>query len=255
VKSRWRVGFALLTVLVSMGCPGTARADVEGDPQPGTVPPQPERWSRLEIGVRTGYGIPIGRATGDADAKLNDFIAGQIPIWVDVGARINGHVAFGLYYSYGFGLLGSRLREACDLLEVSVTGEPVDVSCYARSHRIGFQLGYHFTPSRDLDPWIATGIGHEFFDFTLSTLSGPESTTSTIDADGMEYVNFQAGLDYRVAEHFLAGPFLGITVSEYGEFTRSCHGDCGIEGSTPEDVRNGSTHAWLFLGLRGVLLL
>jgi len=255
VKSRLRVGFALLFGLGSMCFSGTARADVAGDPQRATVQPQHERWSRMELGLRTGYGIPIGKATGDGARELNEFIAGQVPVWVDVGARVNGHVAFGIYYSYGFGLVGSYLRDTCDLLEVSVTGAPVDVSCYARSHRVGVQIGYHFSPKDEIDPWIAAGIGHEFFDFTLSSASGPASATTTIDADGMEYLNLQSGLDYRLGEHFRAGPFLGLTVGSYGEFTRACHGDCGVPGTTSGDVRSSSTHLWFFLGLRGVALL
>jgi hypothetical protein len=254
VKSRWRVGFALLVGLFSMSFLGAARADVEGGPPPATVVPRVERWSRLEIGLRTGYGIPIGRVTRDAATDLSDIISGQIPIGVDIGARIDGHVAFSLYYSYGFGLVGSYLRETCDLLETSPTGATVDVSCYVRSHRVGLQIGYHFTPSRDLDPWIAAGIGHEFLDSTLSSMSGSGSATSTIDADGMEFINVQSGLDYRLGDHFRAGPFLGVTLTTYGSVTRSCHGACGFAGSSGGEVRNGSTHAWLFFGLRGVAL-
>ncbi len=255
MKSRWRIGFALLIGLGPMTFMSAARADVEGGPHPANDIPRGERWSRLEIGLRTGYGIPIGGVTKDAGMDLNDLISGQIPIVVDLGARIDGHVAFGLYYSYGFGLVGSYLRETCDLLEASMTGATVDVSCYVRSHRVGLQLGYHFTPNRDFDPWIAAGIGHEFLDFTLSSVSGSGSATSTIDADGMELINVQSGLGYRLGEHLRAGPFLGITMTTYGSFTRSCHGACGIEGSSGGDVRNGASHAWVFLGLRGVALL
>jgi hypothetical protein len=255
VKSRWRVGFALLIGLGSMSFLGAARADVEGGPQPVTVMPPVERWSRLEVGLRTGYGVPIGRATRDAATELSELVSGQVPIGVDFGARINGHVAFSLYYSYGFGLVGSYLREACDLFEGSMTGATVDVSCYARSHRVGLQIGYHFFPKHDFDPWIAAGIGHEFLDFTLSTASRSGSATSTIDADGMEFINVQSGLDYRLGEHFRAGPFLGVTMTTYGSFTRSCHGACGVAGSSGGDVRHGATHSWLFLGLRGVVLL
>jgi hypothetical protein len=255
VKIRWGVASALLIGLGSVSFSGAARAEVEGGPRPATVSPQLEPWSRFELGLRTGYGIPIGRATGDATTELNQLIAGQIPLVVDVGARINGHVTFGLYYSYGFGLVGSYLSETCDLLEASMTGATVDVSCYVRSHRVGLQIGYHFTPSRDLDPWIAAGIGHEFLDFTLSSVSGSGSATSTIDADGMEFMNVQSGLDVRLGKHFRIGPFLGLTMTTYGSFTRSCRGACGFEGSSGGDVRNGATHAWLFVGLRGVTLL
>jgi hypothetical protein len=245
----------LLISLGSMSLLGAARAEVEGGPQPATVMPPPERWSSMELGLRTGYGIPIGRVTRDATTELNDLISGQVPIGVDLGARVNGHVAFGLYYSYGFGLVGGDLRDTCDLLEASMPGATVDVSCYARSHRVGLQLGYHFFPRHDFDPWIAAGIGHEFLDVTLSSLSDSGSATSTLDADGMELIHVQAGLDYRLGEHFRAGPFLGLTMTTYGSFTRSCHGACGVAGSSGGDVQNGAAHTWLFLGLRGVALL
>jgi hypothetical protein len=253
VTSRWRVGFALLIGLGSMSILGVARADVER-PQRATVTPRVERWSSLEIGVRTGYGIPIGRFTRDEVTDVSDIISGQVPIHVDVGARINGHFIFGIYYSYGFGIVGSSLREACDFFETSMAGAFDDVSCYVRSHRVGLQLGYHIMPRDDFDPWIAAAIGHEFLDSTLSTVSRSGSATSTIDADGMELLNFQTGLDYRVSERLRAGPFFGVTVTTYGDFTRSCHGACGIPGSSGGDVRNGASHAWLFFGLRGVVL-
>jgi hypothetical protein len=208
----------------------------------------------LEVGLRTGYGLPFGKASGNEARDLSDFIAGQVPIWVHLGARVDGNVAFGVFYSYGFGIVGSYLRQTCDLLEASASGETVDVSCYTRSHRAGIQVGYHFIPEGDLDPWIAAGLGHEFFDFTLSSASRTRSATSTIDADGFEYGNFQFGLDYRLDEHFRVGPFLGLSASSYGELTRSCHGDCGVAGSDSGNVGNRSRHVWIYLGLRGVAL-
>jgi hypothetical protein len=255
--SWWKIGFGWCIGLGSVSFVGSARADVEGDPQAVTGTPHPESWARLELGLRTGYGIPIGKAFGNAAADLNELVSGQGPIWVDVGARVNGHVTFGLYYSYGFGLVGSYLRETCDLLQASAADGTVDVSCYVRNHRVGLQAGYHFAPQHDFDPWLALGIGHEFFDFTLSSTSASASasTTSTLDADGIEYVNLQIGLDYRLGEHLRAGPFLGLTTASYGTLSRSCHGGCGIAGSSAGDISNRSSHGWLFLGIRGVALL
>jgi hypothetical protein len=89
VKIRWRVGFALLVGLGSVSSSGAARADIEDGPRPATVTPPLEPWSRFELGLRTGYGIPIGRATRDAATQLNQLIAGQVPMVVDLGARIN----------------------------------------------------------------------------------------------------------------------------------------------------------------------
>lgn len=237
------IGFALLVGLFAMSLVGAARADGGG-----TSP----SWSRLELGIRTGYGFPIGKATGAT--RLSELIAGQIPVGVNVGARIDGHLTFGLYYSYGFGFLGGYLRETCDQLEEGMSSATADVSCYVRSHRGGIQLGYQFAPSGTLDPWLAVGIGHEYLDFTLSSVSEAGPATSTIDADGMEVLHVESGLDYRLGEHFRVGPVLGFGLAAYGTFTRSCHGACGVVGSSGGDVKNGANHAWLFLGLRGVAL-
>jgi hypothetical protein len=254
VRHWWRVGFAFHAGIFSLTFAGSTRANVEGDVPPVTATRGPERWSRLEIGLRTAYGIPLGTTSETGGADLNDFVSGQVPIWLDLGARINGHLAFGIYYSYGFGLVGSYLGQTCDLLESSTAGTTVDVSCYVRVHRAGLQIGHHFAPERDFDPWIALSIGHEFFDFTLSSASPSASTTSTIDADGIEYMNLQLGLDYRLHEHLRAGPFLGLAAASYGELVRSCHGDCGIAGSSGGDIADRSNHGWIFLGFRGVTL-
>jgi hypothetical protein len=251
-RSSWRVVLALLIGIIPWSWTGSAHAAEAGAPQPATATPRLERWASLELALRTGFGIPFDEITSDAKEDLNDLVVGQVPIWVDVGARVGGHVSFGLYYSYGFGLPGSYLRETCDLLRATTPGASVDVSCYVRNHRLGLQLGYHFRPRDDFDPWIAGGVGHELLDVTISSAHSSGSATTTIDADGMEYLNVQAGLDYRLSQYFHAGPFLVVTVTTYGEHTRACYGTCGIAGSSGGEVQNEASHEWLFFGLRGV---
>jgi len=249
MSRRWRLALALLIVPVVFAPP--ARADAYDEPG---AEAQAQKSTALEIGFRTGYGIPIGKATGDATEPLNELIAGQVPLWVDIGARFNGHIALGGYFSYGFGLLSSDIRRSCDELEASAEASGADASCSTQDLRMGLQVGYHFAPSQSLDPWLAGGIGYEIFSFSLSASSGDQSATVSIDAQGFEYLNFQTGLDFRVGELFRAGPFVGITMGSYDEVGASCTGDCGLAVDTSADVDEQSIHAWLFLGIRGVVL-
>jgi len=53
----------------------------------------------FELGARLGYGLPMGDAV--KDAKLSDSVSGQIPIWLDVGYRIDESLFVGAYGQYG----------------------------------------------------------------------------------------------------------------------------------------------------------
>lgn len=247
----WRGALGLLVVLGHTGLAGTARAEAGDDPV--HVLPDAERAWYFELGLRSGYGIPIGKATADSTGDMNGLIAGQVPVWVDIGARFKRHLALGVYFSYGFGILGNDISQICDTVRSSLAAG-VSLSCGTRDLRVGVQGGYHFAPRHSLDPWVAAGIGYEFFSFLVSSSNGSQSTTTSVDGTGFEYVNVQSGLDFRVSEHVRAGPFVGLGVASYDKMAASCSSGCGpmIDISSSSD--NQSIHAWLFLGLRGVLL-
>jgi len=247
----WRLVLGLLALLGHSGFAETARADTE---DPVAVTPQDSRSTFFELGFRTGYGIPIGKATDSAGDDMNKLIAGQIPIWVDIGARINRHLALGAYFSYGFGFLGSEVRPTCEELESAAAAAGASASCSTSDLRLGFQVGYHFSPSQSLDPWIGGGIGYEMFSFSTSASVDGQSATVTLDATGFEYVNVQSGLDFRLAENFGLGPFLALSLASYDELGASCSGDCGLLLDASASIEDQSIHAWLFLGLRGVAL-
>jgi len=64
----------------------------------------------VEIGVRTGYAIPLGNAAGDAD--LDQLYSGIIPLWFDLGYRLTPNVMIGGYFQYGFGLVPDQFEAA-----------------------------------------------------------------------------------------------------------------------------------------------
>jgi len=201
--------------------------------------------TKLELGLRTGYGIPLGKAAGgDGSGKVSDLIAGQIPIWLDVGARFSDHYYLGLYYSYGFGINGSTFSDGCDA-DKNASG--ADVSCSTSDMRLGIQYAYHLKPPGELDPWLGIGVGYEWL--KASESAGGVSLSTT--AHGWEFFNLQLGLDVPVAEKFAVGPFVTFGLAQYSSVSLSSSGG----GSASGDVTDKALHEWLFLGVRGTFVL
>jgi hypothetical protein len=61
--------------------------------------------SQIHFGLRTGWGIPLGKSDGGPDSDFSDGIIGQIPIWLDLGWQATPRFMVGMYFSYGFVLL------------------------------------------------------------------------------------------------------------------------------------------------------
>lgn len=193
--------------------------------------------TRLELGVRSGYGIAFGNLR--SGTKLNGFIAGQVPLWVDLGARFAGHYYFGAYFSYGFGINGNALNDACDF-DKKTSGS--DLECSTSDVRLGFQYAYHFEPPGELDPWLGVGIGYEWAGVSEKA---PGGATINGSYHGTEFVNLQAGLDVPVNDKFAVGPFATFGLGQYGSASES-----GGGASSSSEIAGKAVHEWLFLGAR-----
>jgi hypothetical protein len=133
--------------------------------------------SGFEGGLRTGYGMPLGKAA-DRGADLSDGIAHIVPLWVDAGYRATENLFVGGYFQYGLGAVGSAFDDACDS-----TG----VNCSTSSLRLGAQIHYHFSPRTTADPWLGYGFGYEWYKLNFiprgtstSALSSPSRSISTV---------------------------------------------------------------------------
>ncbi len=177
--------------------------------------------AQVDLGVRAGFGFAMGDAV--KNAKLSDAVNHQIPIQVDAMYRLLPDLSAGVYASYGFGLLGDPLDNACDA---------VNADCSSSSWRIGIQAAYALNQlkSMTLSPWIGVGTGWEW----LKVKSPAADQTS----NGWEYVNFQLGADYKASKQVAVGPFVQYSI---GQFRR-------IEGN---DIADKGTHEWFTVGLRG----
>ncbi|HNS95984.1 MAG TPA: hypothetical protein PKL73_03465 [Polyangiaceae bacterium] len=167
---------------------------------------------------------------GDAvkDAKLSDSVSGQIPIWLDVGYRIDESLFVGAYGQYGITMV-----KDC----------PDGVDCSASDIRFGVQGHYHFMPGESFDVWAGLGIGYEML--SSSAKAGGHEASSTLS--GFEFANLQVGGDFQVAEGMGVGPFVSFSLGQYGKVKAEVPG----AGTSDGDIEDKGMHQWLLLGVRG----
>ena len=151
---------------------------------------------KIKIGLRLGYGIPMGESVKDAD--LNKSYSGKIPIWLDLGYMVTPNIMVGLYAQYALAMIAD---DAC----------PSGADCSGSVMRFGIQGQYHLSPAESLDPWFGLGIGYEISSSTISA-GGAEVSGG---ASGLEFANIQAGANFKVADAIGVGPFLSFSLGQY----------------------------------------
>ena len=147
----------------------------------------------LDLGLRLGYGIPLGSAL--KDSKLSDGVNGQIPIWVDAGYRFTPNIMAGAYFSYGFVSVADK-AQGCG------SG---GVDCSAHDVRLGLQGQYRLMPDEFVDPWLGLGIGLEWLHERPRLRAGASSISSKLN--GVEFLDLQGGADFKIMDMLSAGPF------------------------------------------------
>jgi opacity protein-like surface antigen len=215
----WWIGAFALTMTVA----GAANAEETG----------------VEIGVRSGYAIPLGEAGGGDD--LSDLYGGIIPLWFDLGYRLTPNVMIGAYFQYGFGLLPSGVSsDGCEA-----------VDCSLSNMRLGAQVHYHFLPWEKVDPWLGAGIGYEWGRQSVSGTFLGQTLDVSSTFHGFEFFNLQAGVDFLPSEetNFGLGPFIALSLAQYSDATVKADGE---EGSG--EIQNKGIHEWLTLGIRGTFV-
>jgi len=179
----------------------------------------------LEAGLRLGYALPMGEAA--KDSKMSDAFSGMIPVWVDVGYRIDPSLYAGLYAQYGL---------------LSIKDCPDGADCSGSDIRFGVMGAYHLMPAESFDPWLGFGIGYEMTKVKFSAGGQDSSTTYK----GLEFANLQLGGDYKVSDGFAIGPFLSFSLGQYSSAEVEM---AGVSASG--DITDKGMHQWLALGVRG----
>lgn len=180
--------------------------------------------AQFSLGLRLGFAPAMGDAS--KGNPMTDGVKSQIPLQVDAMFGLSPAVAVGGYLSYGFGQLNSDLSDSCDA---------VGVDCSISDLRIGAQATYSFiAPSRQFVPWLGAGIGLEWLTEKVSA----GGVSASADAFGIEFLNLQAGGDYKVSEQFAIGPYAMVSIGRYSS----------VEGN---DIPEKAVHEWLYFGVRG----
>ncbi len=194
--------------------------------------------SGAHFGLRTGWGIPMGKVAGTATTTtggttttvsggdLSDGILGQIPIWLDLGWQATPPFMLGMYFSYGFVLLD---KNTC----------PDGSSCSANDIRLGLQVQYSFGPHKPVDFWLGGGLGYEWFSVKQD---GNRGTLR-----GFELLMLQLGVDFGGDSGSSSfGPFAAFTFGRFDKASSS-------QTSQTADIDPTAFHNWLFIGLHGAM--
>jgi outer membrane protein W len=197
--------------------------------------------AQFNLAFRVGYAPAMGDA--EEESPLSDLVKSQVPIQVDAMYTVVPDLAVGAYFSYGFGQVD--LDGACDI---------DGVDCSGRSVRLGLQAAYSFSEvSPTFIPWLGAGFGYEW-----ATIKAEYGGFEGEDkADGFEFLNLQAGADFRVNEKFSVGPYMQFSIAQYSSYESS--GDV-VDPFTGEylgrfsdsgSIENKGMHEWLGFGIRG----
>jgi outer membrane protein len=231
---------ALLCILAT---PALAQQDQAIAPQ---SEPVRSGETGIELGFRTGWGIPAGDALGGRDGSLSDVFTRIVPLVFELGYRIHPRVYIGAFYQYGVGYAHRFRGFSCS--------QP-GFDCSVSMVRWGGDVRFHLRPGRRIDPWIATGMGWESMSHTLSR-GDPSVPPGTIEvhsrASGLEYLHVDAGCSFRLFRGLSLGPFVALTVAHYSEESRhrppSYLEQTGF--SAKFDVPSNAIHEWIMFGLK-----
>jgi outer membrane protein W len=199
---------------------------------------------KFQIGLRTGYALPLGNiySAGTAgpfrflaDEPMSNAFSGQIPIWLDAGYMVTPDILLGIYAQYGF--VSTKTRDAAS----TGTGCAVGASCSAHDIRFGVQGQYHLGSGQAVDPWLGLGIGYE----TLGLTETNAGVTTNGSLSGFEFVNLQGGADFKLADAFALGPFVSFSLGQYSTLHTEIQG-IGLDIDVPKAL-----HEWLTFGVKG----
>jgi outer membrane protein len=192
------------------------------------MPAQADEQSGFALGVRTGYGVPMGSAkSGTTLASLD---GGMIPFWLDLGYRFSPNFYLGGFFQYGLTFPPTHL---C----------PAGGSCDGYDLKGGIDFQYHFMPSHTFDPWAGLGVGYEVSRVFETSASFDESSAIY---HGLQFLDVQLGADLHCSKLVPFGPFIDLS---FGQFSKETLKDAT---GTSSDIPMSSTmHEWLTLGVRG----
>lgn len=233
-----------LAAIGSLALLTSARAALAAPTPENEYAGAPPARTGFQMALRTGFSFPMGEASGTASDTLGRRYAWQIPIAIDLGAKITRSIFIGTYLQVGFGGEGSdtEVTAFCDDNDHNFSN---DVSCSVVTARIGLLANYQFSPDHVVNPWVGYGFGFESATQSLTDKQHGYSESTT--ASGLTYAQLAGGIDFRGAVG--GGPYAELAI---GRFLRSSTEQYGRRVYSG-DIEDRAVHAWLTLGVRFVV--
>jgi len=204
----------------------------------------PPARTGFQMALRSGVSFPMGDASGGGSDTLGRRYAWQLPIAIDLGAKVTRSIFVGTYFQLGFGAEGSD-REVTAYCDDDDDNFSNDVSCSALTARLGLMANYQFAPDAAVNPWLGYGFGFESASQSLNDKQHGYSETTT--ASGLTYAQLAGGVDFRGSVG--GGPYLEFAM---GRFTRTSTEQNGRQVYSGA-IDDRALHAWITLGLRLVV--
>jgi hypothetical protein len=202
----------------------------------------------LQLGVRVGYSVGAGDVYSGLD--VTDASYGQLPIQVDLGARL-----LPLLYVGAYGQLAPNFTKS------NATSCPTGLDCNAQDWRFGLEADLHFLPRTRLDPYVGLSGGYEVLHTSESgnpmvplptggAVNAPVSVSIT--DRGWEFAALTLGFDARIDRVVGVGPFVQASINEFdvhsGNETVTV---AGMQTTTNLPQVTQAVHTIFTAGLRG----
>jgi hypothetical protein len=197
------------------------------------------------MALRFGLSFPMGDATSAPLDSLGARYAWQVPIALDVGAKIGPSVFVGGYLLFAFGAEGSDalVESLCDDDDDDLEN---DVNCNTSTLRLGLKAQYHFMPGEKTNVWVGYGAGFE--SSTQSIRDSQQGYAEATTVSGITWAELSVGADFR-SKLFGVGPYAELAL---GRFDHSRTEMNSVE-TAAGDIADPAWHAWFSLGLRMIL--
>jgi hypothetical protein len=221
----------------------SAQADAPTEAESG-IPATPKRG--VEVGLRTGYGAAFGALeakdwAGDTVSEgrpMKDLAGAQVPLWIDLGYRLDDRFAVGAYFDYGF---VTRSGALCNASDCSTQVRDLHFGVTTRLNVSTREGGPH--------AYVGLGLGYENLHYQGSSYGRRYVYDGS--AHGLEIGPLQLGVDFALSSKIDVGPFVAATLGMYLWRTAS------IASLSPSDLgRDGpihdpALHVWTMFGIAG----
>lgn len=205
----------------------------------------PENRTGFTTGLRTGLGVPLGKAGQDftgAARDLSDLTSWRAPIWIDVGYSPSGSTTLGAYLQVGVGGTGDSCIADCDWSDL----------------RIGASAEWRLLPGAAVDPWIGVGLGYEWLSYRVlisAMIENEDGVLETVRGRATERFGgpellLHGGVDFQVDDALRIGPYASATAGQYLTDSYRCQPASDL---CPEDgsIDGAAFHSWIGVGVRG----